>query len=317
MLDRRTLLKGAAFLAMTGTADAAMQLPSIRLWPNGMPGGGGGPTGPANGVRWGSLSHIADPVLDVLKPEKPNGTAVLIAAGGGYTQISITGEAMPAARWLAGLGVTPFILTYRLPGEGWADGPLAPLQDAQRAMRVIRSQARAFALDPARIGVLGFSAGGHLLGLASTRASELSYAPTDTVDGQSARPDFTALIYPVVTLKPPLDNTSSRRQLIGIEPTPEAANTWSVETHVRPGGPPTFLAHAEDDPIADARHSQILAERCRKANIPVELHRFATGGHGFALGRPGTASTDWPRLAEAWAKGLGLLVPRKDLVSAL
>lgn len=316
MLDRRTFLQGAAFLALTGSAGAAMQTSTIALWPNGMPGGGG-PSGPPNGVRWGSLSHIAQPSLEIVRPAQPNGSAVLIAAGGGYTQISISGEAMPAAHWLAGLGVTPFILTYRLPAEGWTDGPFAPLQDAQRALRTMRAQARPLGLDPARMGFLGFSAGGHLLGLAAARAREASYQPMDPIDRQSARPDFSALIYPVVTLKPPFDGTSSRRQLIGADPTPAAASAWSVETHVRPGGAPTFLVHAEDDPIVDPRHSQILAEACRKAGIPVELHRFATGGHGFALGRKGTASTDWPRLAEIWAKGLGLFGDGRDRISAL
>ncbi|KQT61275.1 MULTISPECIES: alpha/beta hydrolase [unclassified Aureimonas] len=317
MLDRRTFLQGAAaVLALTGSARAEMQTSSIRLWPNGMPGGGG-PSGPPQGLRWGSLSHIAEPALDMIRPERPNGAAVLIAAGGGYTQISIAGEAMPAAEWLAGLGVTPFILTYRLPGEGWTDGPFAPLQDAQRALRTMRSQARPLGLDPTRMGFLGFSAGGHLLGLAAARAREASYQPMDAVDKASARPDFAALIYPVVTLKPPFDGTSSRRQLIGLHPTPEAASAWSVETHVRPGGAPTFLLHAEDDPIVDARNSQILAEACRKAGIPVELHRVATGGHGFALGRKGTASMNWTRLAEIWATGLGLFGENKDRISAL
>lgn len=293
-----------------------MPTSSFPLWPSGMPGEGG-PSLPLQSIERGARRRIAVPALDMVRPARPNGAAVLIAAGGGYTHISISGEAMPAAQWLAGLGITSFILTYRLPGEGWADGAFAPLQDAQRAMRTMRAQARPLGLDPARMGVLGFSAGGHLLGLAAARARDASYQPMDAVDKQSARPDFSALIYPVVTLKPPYDGTSSRRQLIGLHPTPQAASAWSVETHVRPGGPPTFLVHAEDDPIVDPDNSQILAEACRKAGIPVELHRFATGGHGFALGRKGTASTDWPRLAEVWFGGLGLFGESKDRVSAL
>lgn len=282
-----------------------------------MPGRGGGPSGPVKGREWGSLSNIAEPALDLVRPAQPNGAAVLIAAGGGYTQISNGGEAMPAAEWLAGLGITSFILTYRLPGEGWIDGPFAPLQDAQRALRTMRAEAKPLGLDPARMGVLGFSAGGHLLGLAAVRSREASYQQTDAVDKQSARPDFAALIYPVVTLKPPFDGTSSRRQLIGSDPTPAAAQAWSVETHVRPGGPPTFLVHADDDPIVNPQNSVLLEEACRKAGIPVELRRFDTGGHGFALGRKGTASTAWPRLAEAWMKGRGLLGDGKDRISAL
>lgn len=228
---------------------------------------------------------------------------MLIAAGGGYKRIELEKEAYPAARWLTARGITAFVLTYRLPREGWNDGPLAPLQDAQRALRVIRAEAERRRLDPTRVGALGFSAGGHLIGLAATRSAFASYEPIDAIDRQSARPELAALIYPVITLKPPYDHTSARRSLVGSHPDAEASAEWSVETHVRSGCPPAFLVQAEDDPISNPANTLIMADACRKAGIPVELHRLPSGGHGFGMGKPGTPSADWPGWWEQWLRG--------------
>ena len=228
---------------------------------------------------------------------------MLIAAGGGYKRIELEKEAYPAARWLTARGITAFVLTYRLSREGWNDGPLAPLQDAQRALRIMRAEAERRRLDPTRVGALGFSAGGHLIGLAATRSAFASYEPIDAIDRQSARPELAALIYPVITLKPPYDHTSARRSLVGNHPDAEASAEWSVETHVRSGCPPVFLVQAEDDPISNPANTLIMADACRKAGIPVELHRLPSGGHGFGMGKPGTPSADWPGWWEQWLRG--------------
>ncbi|MGV1756623.1 alpha/beta hydrolase [Rhizobium sp. A22-96] len=302
MMDRRSFLIATAFATLSTTVRAASSNSMIQLWP-GQPPGGGGPTGPVQRNDKGAVSNIAAPGLEVFAPEKPNGASMLIAAGGGYKRIELGNEAYPAARWLAAKGITAYVLTYRLPPEGWENGPLAPLQDAQRAMRIIRTEAARRGLDSSRVGVLGFSAGGHLLGLAATRSAFASYQATDAIDDQSARPSLASLIYPVITLKPPYDHTSTRRSLIGSHPDAEASADWSVETHVRSGCPPVFLAQAEDDPISDPANTLIMADACRKAGIPVELHRLPSGGHGFGMGKPGTPTADWPGWWEQWLRG--------------
>ena len=310
-IHRRSLLLGAG--AMLAARPAASETVPTRggpnpaildLWP-GEPPGGGGPVGPVEVDGRGAIRNVAVPSLEVFAPSRPNGTAMLIAAGGGYKRIEMDKEAYPAARWLAARGITAFVLRYRLPREGWVEGPLAPLQDAQRALRLIRMRAAAYGIDRDRIGVLGFSAGGHLLGLAATRSTFAAYRPVDTADDLSARPFTAALIYPIITLLPPYDHTSTRVQLVGRHPAPEASVAWSVETHVRSGCPPVFLVQAEDDPISDIANSRIMAQACARAGIRVEAHTLATGGHGFGLGRPGTPSADWPAWYAAWLQRAG------------
>lgn len=272
----------------------------IPLWP-GRPPGGGGPDGPLQTSAKGAMTNIAVPALEVYRPQRPNGMAVLVAAGGGYKRIEMESEARPAARWLAAHGVTACVLRYRLPGEGWRNGPLAPLQDAQRALRVIAGER---GVDPTRIGVLGFSAGGHLLGLAAARSGFASYRPVDSSDAASARPAKAALIYPVVTLLPPYDHTSTRVQLVGRDPSQAESADWSVETHVREHCPPLFLVQAQDDPISNISNTAILERAARQAGVPVERHVLPSGGHGFGMGQPGTPTGEWPRWYQAWL-GLG------------
>ncbi|MCJ2126354.1 alpha/beta hydrolase [Methylobacterium sp. J-077] len=302
MIDRRSLVVGTAAVLAAGRAVAGTA--SLRLWP-GVPPGGGGPDGSPEVDGKGAVSNIAVPGLEVFAPSRPNGTAMLVAAGGGYKRIEIEREARPAARWLAARGITAFVLSYRLPREGWADGPMAPLQDTQRALRLIRSRAAAYGVDPNRIGVLGFSAGGHLMGLAAMRSAFASYRPDDATDALTARPSAAALIYSVITLEPPYDLTSTRVQLVGRHPDPEASAEWSVETHVRSRCPPVFLVQAEDDPVSDIANSRIMARACERAGVRVEAHIFPSGGHGFGMGRPGTSSAEWPPWYDAWLHTVG------------
>lgn len=296
-LTRRALLAAGAALAAAAPRASAAET-QVPLWPD-RPPGAGGPDGPPDIDSHGAVSAVSRPSLTLVAPARPSGIAMLVAAGGGYKRIENEREALPAARWLADRGITAFVLTYRLPAEGWADGPLAPLQDAQRALRLIRA---GVAGVPAatRLGVLGFSAGGHLMGLAATRSAFASYPPVDAADRLSARPDAAALIYPVITLEPPFDHTSTRRSLVGAHPDPSARAEWSVQTHVAARCPPVFLVQAADDPISDPDNSRIMAEACRRGGIPVELHILPSGGHGFAMGRPGTPSAAWPDWYAAW-----------------
>jgi acetyl esterase/lipase len=299
MMDRRSFLVSAGVALMAGPVGAASNNPVIPLWPH-EPPGGGGPSGPVRVSEKGAVSNIAMPVLEVFAPTRPGRAAMLVAAGGGYKRIEMANEAYPAARWLAAQGITTFVLSYRLPPEGWNEGPLAPLQDAQRALRLIRANAARYGIDPHRVGVLGFSAGGHLMGLVSTRSAFASYQPGDAIDTESARPDMAALIYPVITLKPPYDHTSTRKSLVGPHPDQQASAEWSVETHVRSGCPPMFLVQAEDDPISDPVNTLIMAEACQRAGVPVELHRLPSGGHGFGMGKPGTPTSVLPGFYATW-----------------
>lgn len=303
---RHLILGGAGLLGSPRVAGAKSRMEQgeaaeiLSLWP-GQPPGGGGPSGPIEVSAKGAIRNVAVPALELYRPERTNGMAVLVAAGGGYKRIQMETEARPAARWLTARGVTAFVLRYRLPGEGWTNGPLAPLQDAQRALRLIAGSAGRLGFDVARIGVLGFSAGGHLMGLAATRSAFASYAPVDALDNGSARPARAALIYPVVTLLPPYDHTSTRVQLVGHHPARAMSADWSVETHVRARCPPLFLVQAEDDPISDIANTARLERAAREADVPVERHVLPSGGHGFGLGRPGAPSAEWPDWYAAWA----------------
>ncbi|GJD48895.1 hypothetical protein OPKNFCMD_1621 [Methylobacterium crusticola] len=324
-VHRRTLLTGAAALpfARPGPGAQAQEarpahdaplapgaaLETVRLWPDRPPGGGGpSPDGPRfDESREGVITAVAEPCLMVMRPARPNGTAMLIAAGGGYRRIDIGHEAVPVAQWLTSLGVTAFVLVYRLPGEGWGAGADAPLQDVQRALRLVRARARRYGYEPGRVGVIGFSAGGHLMGCASVRFGARLYEPVDEDDALSARPDAAALIYPVITLRPPFDRTSSRRVLVGESPTRFATNSYSVEMHVRAQSPPTFLAQAADDPVAVVDNCLLMYGALRAADVPVEMHLFEKGGHGFNLGVPGSPAAAWPGLFATWARRRGLI----------
>ena len=308
MIDRRSLLlkATATLLASPAWSQTSGSQDRIALWP-GEPPGGGGPRGAVDVSRKGAVSNVVRPELAVVRPDKPNGAAVLVAAGGGYRRISMANEAFPATSWLVAYGITVFVLTYRLPAEGWTAGPLAPLQDAQRAIRLIRSNAHRYGIDPDRLGVLGFSAGGHLLGMAAARSAFRSYPPVDAADDLSARPSAAALIYPVISLEPPYDQTATRRSLIGDHPGTQAAEVWSVQTHVRAGCPPIFLVQAADDPIVDPANSEMMAKACRDASVPVEFDLLASGGHGFGMGRSSTPSAAWPGFYANWLHRLRLI----------
>ncbi|GLS42510.1 hypothetical protein GCM10007884_04950 [Methylobacterium brachythecii] len=305
-MNRRALLLGAGATVAAGSPAVAGETGFVPLWP-GTPPGGGGPSGPMEATDRGAILSITVPGLEVFVPEIPNGAAVLVAAGGGYRRIMMELEARPAARWLAARGITAFALVYRLPREDWPVGRLAPLQDAQRALRLIRARAGRYGLDPERIGALGFSAGGYLVGLAATRFDRPTYDPVDAADALSARPSGAALAYPVITLEQPYDGTSTAHQVVGRHGDPALAHEWSVQTGVRAGGPPVFLVHAEDDQVADAANTRIMAQACMRAGVPVELHLPQTGRHGFGMGRPGTESESWPGWYEAWLRQAGML----------
>ena len=276
----------------------------IPLW-TGMPPDGPGPDGQEKISAKGSYTNISQARLIVHRPKHPNGMAVLVISGGGYAHIEIGKESNPAAEWLRSQGITAFELIYRLPGEGWRNADV-PLQDGQRAMRLIRSMAEKFGIDRHRIGIMGFSAGGHLAGMTETEPDQQLYNAVDRADRLSARPDFVALLYPVITMLPPYNTTHSEKELIGKDPSRAQQRDYSVQLHVNEQTPPTFLAQATDDPISNIENSSLMYSALQRFNIPSELHIFPTGGHGWGMEAPGSEESTWPELFKVWAKKNGI-----------
>lgn len=290
----------------------------LPLWPGTPPGG----PAPANLIEKAAdqshdaahpdrfITGVSQPRLVVHRPAKPNGSAVLLLPGGGYGFLSYDNEGVNQARWLNAQGITAFILLYRLPGEGWARRADVPLQDAQRAMRLIRANAGKFGLQPNRIAVIGFSAGGHLAGSLATRHAEPVYAPLDAADRLPARPDLVGLLYPVVSLSAPFTHGGSRDMLLGEGAPEEVRRRYSVELRVDAETPPCFLAHAGDDGLVPVANSIGLYTALQAQGHPAELHVFAKGGHGFGVRPPADMPVSaWPRLFTAFATSQGI-VPR-------
>jgi acetyl esterase/lipase len=239
----------------------------------------------------------------VFRPARPNGRAALIAPGGGYVRVVVDKEGYELGHWLSARGWTVFVLFYRLPGDDWIAGPDVALADAQRAMRLIRARATAYAIRPNQVTALGFSAGGHVCGDLATRFDRSVYREVDAADQHSARPDLAALIYPVQSMGPPLAHPGSRTQLLGLNPTPPLERAHSTAANVTPATPPCFLVHAEDDASVPVENSLEFRDACRAAGVPVDTHLFAHGGHGFGMrGAVGKPAALWPEILQRWAE---------------
>jgi acetyl esterase/lipase len=248
---------------------------------------------------------IARPTITVFRPEHPKGDAVLIAPGGGYIRVVTDKEGFETARWLNARGVTAFVLRYRLPGGGWANRSDVPLQDAQRAMRLIRAQARSFEIDPARLAVMGFSAGGHVAASLAVRHDAVVYEPVDVSDRLSARPQVAALVYPVISMGTHA-HLGSRNQLIGKTPDEAQVRTYSPDHNVSAATPPTILFHAADDSTVPVENSLSMFDALRAGSVPAELHIFEKGGHGFGLRLPpDNSAMRWPDLFLTFARNHG------------
>lgn len=318
-LSRRTLIGGSMLLGLAAAATSADAQTSahdevVELWPGPPPGSTGATItrkiadqskDPAHLDRW--VTGIARPVLVVYRPARPNGTAALVMPGGGYGFLSYDNEGVSQAAWLNARGVTAFILLYRLPSEGWNDRADVPLQDAQRAMRVIRSGAARFGIRADKVAVLGFSAGGHLAGSLATRHAERTYAPVDAADTLGARPDVAGLIYPVITLDQPFTHVGSRDMLLGPNSSVAEQRARSVERKVDATTPPTFLVHAADDGLVPVANSIAMFDALMAAKRPTALHVFEEGGHGFGVRLPRAQSASaWPGLFETFATRQGI-----------
>lgn len=308
MIARRTLLNNLALLSavgvmpLVGTAPAmAEEWEEIPLWPGQAPGRGG-VTGlerlGGEGAGFGAVSNISTPRMRVYRPAKANGAAVIICGGGGYFRIQLWKESTPVARWLQARGFTVFELIYRLPNDGW-DAEV-PFMDAQRAMKIVRTRAGEFGIDAQQIGIMGFSAGGHLAGFTAMQPQRPLYAGSDIYEKASARPDFSVLLFPVVSLRKPYDTTRTRREIIGDKPNAEAENAWSLDTYASADAPPTIIFASADDKITPPGHGILLFETLHAVGASVELHLFRDGGHGWGLGKPEQALSQWPDMFLKW-----------------
>ncbi|MGK6356606.1 alpha/beta hydrolase [Sphingomonas sp. DT-207] len=315
MIARRALLAGAAAAtaaAVIARPAAAAPIERFPIWPGSPPGGGGlsvrdevvkrSPNGPADDIAW---PHVATPMLNVVPAVKPNGAAILMIPGGGYARVALGCEGSSISRVFAARGYTVFELLYRLPHDGWAAGPDAPLQDAQRAMRLIRAQAARRGIDPARVAAIGFSAGGHLAARLASRFALETYKPVDAIDTGAARPAVAGLFFPVITLSDPNAHGQSRRELLGKDASPERITRFSAESDLPADMPPTFVAHAADDPVVKRANSLLMFDALQAAKIPSELHIFEKGGHGLPLAEGGNEHP-WPGLFERFARRHGL-----------
>ncbi|WP_199902556.1 alpha/beta hydrolase [Azospirillum sp. B4] len=310
------MMAGLIVLA-TGVARADDLPAPFPIWPAGVGPGSEAVTVPESVVERSAdtaVLHdrytvgITRPHLSLYRPAQPNGTALLVMPGGGYRWVVVDKEGDEIGRRLSAAGVTVFVLTYRLPGEGHAHAADVPLQDAQRAIRLIRANAAAWGIDPHKVGAMGLSAGGHVAGSLGTRYDAAVYAPQDAVDQQSARPDFLALVYPVASMDPAIAHKGSRAQLLGDNPTPAQDAAYSTERAVTAQTPPTFLLHADDDASVPVENSLRFYAALHAAKVPAEMHIFQKGGHGFGIrGAKGLPAAAWPDLYIAWVRGLGMM----------
>lgn len=321
MNRRRVIGLGVAGALMSGVARAQTDqgyLPGdstefVRLWPRTPPGGEGlrltlkvTDSVQPDGFHVRAVSQIQIPGFFVYRPAAPNGLGLLIIPGGGYSSEGMDRGGREIAQHFSALGITCFVLRYRLPGEGWKSRETVPLQDAQRAMRLIRRDAAKYGIDPARLAAIGFSAGGHLSSSLAIRYGVNTYAPVDSADTLDAKPIIAGHMYPVVTMGEGA-HSGSRDMLLGPAPSPAAVAEWSLEKHVAADTAPSFICLSADDATVPPLPNGVAfygALQARK--VPSELHVFEAGGHGFSLhwtiGKPCAA---WPDLFLAWASTHG------------
>lgn len=328
-VNRRKMLQGSGLLLMSVPANAAREAlkipqgggplppewvaaPAIALWDGAPPGAPAVLPRPSATLDPAFVTGVVRPEMRIFRPRRSNGQAILVIPGGAYSFISIRNEGTDVARVFNAMGYTVFVLIYRLPGEGWADRADVPLQDAQRAMRLIRARSREFGVDPDAVTVIGFSAGGHLAASLITAGRDALHAPRDAADRIDPLPQCAALIYPVISAEPPHTHPLSAEMLLGLGATPDLIRRRSPAAYVSQATPPTFIVHAMDDEAVPVQNSLLFLEAMRNARRPVEAHLFEEGGHGFGIGPANGPAGQWTMLLAAF---LQRHVPtRKDRV---
>lgn len=306
----RSVLGTSVLLAMSSVA---LALPTLSVWPQGeAPGAKNSQVTPKTvdrrkdgGLPDRAVTGIRAPEMTVYLPEKPNGVALLVTPGGSYQRVVLDKEGSDLAPKFTAKGYTLFVMTYRMPADGHAEGADAPLADAQRAIRTLRAQAQKWHINPDRIGVMGFSAGGHVAASLGTGYDKVVYPAVDATDKLSARPNFMALMYPVITMQANIAHPGSRKALIGENPNAAQIKQYSPEQNVTDQTPPTFIVHAVDDPSVPVDNSLVMFNALRAHHVPTEMHLYQQGKHGFGIrGAVGLPASSWPELLMNWMEKL-------------
>lgn len=302
---RVAMMMVAVAVAIAGGWSAVAEEMVIRIWPDAPPGAE--PALPAEadvtkpgdgqvaGRRVMRIGNVSTPTLSIRRPTGgDHATAcVLVCPGGGYNILARDLEGTEVCDWLDSMGVTTALLSYRVPRRAGREPWAAPLEDAQRSIRILRHRAAELGIDPGKIGCLGFSAGGNLCGLVATRHGEAAPPPVDAADDASSRPDFTILVYPAYMV----DESDRSR--------PAAPLRWG------PDSPPTFITMAEDD-VLGCDNALVTALELSRHKVPISLHLYPTGGHGYGLRDTGDPSGTWPDRAAEWLRHRGLVAPRSS-----
>lgn len=297
-----------ALLLLVPWAGAAVPA-VIDLWPEGVPDLQPN-AGPEHDDGAGRFTNIHHPTLTIFAPPsgQANGTAIIYAPGGGYVRVAGGKNGGDVARWLNSIGITVFMLKYRNVEYGHP----APLRDALRAVRLIRSRAVEFGVKPECIGMLGGSAGGHLTASAGTLYDAPEGKTGAPLDAVSGRPDFLVLIFPVITMQPPAAHATSRTALLGEKPTDEMRRRLSVDEQVTRETPPTFLVHSTEDTTVPVENSLLFFQAMRRAKAPIEMHLYPQGPHGSGMDPKLGPTAEWPRHCESWMRFNGWLPPAKS-----
>ncbi len=289
---KRLLIFAFALACVVGsfaTSSRADEPTKLNVWPAKAPGD----LGPAKQEQWTKMkvTNVTVPTLTIFRPEKSKntGVAIIVCPGGGYTNLMMDYEGEDVAKWLTTQGITGIVLKYRVPAPQGTPRYLPALQDAQRSMSIVRAKAGEWKIDPKRIGMLGFSAGGHLVVATATNFDKRAYEAIDDIDKQNTRPDFVVSIYPGGVIKRNSDQLSE-------------------EIHVTSNTPPTFIAQATDDRLSE--NAVFLYLALKRANVPVELHLYSTGGHGFGMKPSDKPCATWPQRMIEWMHVQGVL--KKD-----
>ncbi len=286
------LLTTVLSMAVHAQDTKAAEVRTIRLYSGAVP--------EAKGTEDADIPTVA---IYTPPADRATGAAIVVCPGGGYGGLAAH-EGKPIAEWLNTLGITGVVLTYRL-GPRYHHPVM--MHDVARAIRLVRANAAEWKLDGKRIGVLGFSAGGHLASTAATHFDDGNAGAADTVDRVSSRPDVAILVYPVITMTDPFTHGGSRQNLLGANPPAELVELMSNEKQVTEKTPPSFLIHTSDDPVVPLENSLLYVMACRKMHVPVELHSFEHGPHGIGLGQGDPALAVWPSLCARWLEKRGFL----------
>lgn len=278
-------------VALTFINSAHAQSAPIPLWPEAAPG--------ALGTADKDIPKIT-PWL----PKNPNGTAIIIFPGGGYGHLASDHEGKKIAQWCNENGITAFVTQYRIAPDYHHP---APITDAQRAIRSVRDRAKEWKINPNKIGIIGFSAGGHLAATTATQFDPGEGKSADPIQRASSRPDFAILGYPVITMTDPHTHKGSRRNLLGDNPSEEMIQKMSAEKNITPDTPPTFLFHTTEDTVVPVENPIAFYLALRQNNVPAEIHIYEKGRHGLGLAKDHPAMSAWPAQCITWLKGQGFL----------